>query len=81
MAEFPAPDLEAWRALVEKETKGKQADDLIWESPEGIPIKPLYTAADLEGLAHMQDALPGFAPFLRGPRGSMYTQRPWTVRQ
>ena len=47
MAEFSAPDLDAWRALVEKETKGKPADALTWDSPEGIPIKPLYTAADL----------------------------------
>jgi methylmalonyl-CoA mutase len=53
---------------------------LIWKTPEGIPVKPLYTAADLEGLAELP-SLPGFPPFLRGPRATMYTNRPWTVRQ
>ena len=49
-------------------------------TPEGIPVKPLYTAADLEELENV-DTLPGFAPFMRGPRATMYTGRPWTVRQ
>lgn len=81
MADFPVPDQDAWRALVEKETKGKSAEALGWESPEGLKIAPLYTADDLDGLSHIDGALPGFAPYLRGPRASMYTQRPWTVRQ
>lgn len=81
MADFPKPDLEAWRALAEKETKGKSPEDLSWDSPEDVRIAPLYTADDLEGLSHLEDALPGFAPYLRGPRATMYTQRPWTVRQ
>jgi methylmalonyl-CoA mutase len=75
-----APSRDEWRALVEKETRGKSADDLAWQTPEGIEVKPLYTAADLEGLAHL-DSMPGFAPFTRGPRASMYAGRPWTVRQ
>ena len=74
------PDLEAWTFLVEKETRGRAPADLAWRTPEGIDVKPLYTAADLEGLEHL-DSLPGLAPFVRGPRASMYAGRPWTVRQ
>ena len=76
----PKPDLQAWATLVEKETRGRAPSDLAWRTPEGIDVKPLYTAADLEGLAHL-DSLPGFAPFVRGPRASMYAGRPWTLRQ
>ena len=72
--------LEAWAALVEKETRGHTPSDLAWQAPEGFHVKPLYTAADLEGLEHL-DSLPGFAPFVRGPRASMYTGRSWTLRQ
>ena len=74
------PDLEAWTALVEKETRGRTPTDLSWRTPEGIDVKPLYTAGDLEGLEHL-DSLPGFAPFVRGPRATMYAGRPWTLRQ
>ncbi len=74
------PDLRAWSALVEKETRGRSPHDLAWRTPEGIEVKPLYTAADLEGLEHLE-SLPGFPPFVRGPRASMYTGRPWTLRQ
>ena len=80
MASSVKPDLEAWSALVEEETRGRAPDDLAWQTPEGIGVKPLYTAADLEGLEHL-DSLPGFAPFVRGPRASMYAGRPWTLRQ
>ena len=69
--------VEDWKALAAKEVKGA---DLTWATPEGIAVKPLYTAADLEGLDHT-DSLPGFAPYLRGPRATMYAHRPWTVRQ
>ena len=79
-AEFPTPTVAAWRALAAKELKGGDPDDLVWETPEGIAIKPLYTAADLEGLEHL-GGLPGFAPFTRGPRATMYAGRPWTIRQ
>jgi methylmalonyl-CoA mutase len=71
---------EDWRDLVAKECKGKGPDDLVWKTPEKIPVKPLYTAGDLDGLAHL-DSLPGFVPFVRGPRATMYAGRPWTVRQ
>ena len=74
------PSLDAWAAVVEKETRGRTPADLAWRTPEGIDVKPLYTAEDLEGLEHL-DSLPGFAPFVRGPRATMYTGRPWTLRQ
>ena len=80
MTEFPKRTLDDWQALAEKELRGRAPDDLTWETPEGIPVKPLYTAADLEGL-ECTEALPGFAPFLRGPRATMYANRPWTIRQ
>ncbi|MGJ3260430.1 MAG: methylmalonyl-CoA mutase [Rhodospirillales bacterium] len=80
MADKKTPGMDDWRARAEKELKGKSADDLNWETPEGITVKPLYTAADLEGLEHV-DTLPGFAPYLRGPRATMYANRPWTIRQ
>ena len=69
-----------WQALAEKELRGKAVDGLTWRSPEGIDIKPLYTSADLERLEQV-DTLPGFAPFMRGPRATMYANRPWTIRQ
>ena len=71
---------ESWREMAAKELRGKTPDDLTWQTPEGIAIKPLYTAADLEGLEN-QDNLPGVEPFLRGVRATMYTNRPWTIRQ
>ena len=64
-----------WEALAAKEVKGK---DLTWETPEGIAIKPLYTADDVAGV---NPGLPGFAPFTRGVKATMYAGRPWTVRQ
>src|SRR5438309_2037496 len=69
------PDKRLWEAAASKEVKGK---DLIWHTPEGIEVRPLYTAEDCEGL---DPGLPGFAPFTRGPCASMYTGRPWTIRQ
>jgi len=74
------PDLTDWAALVEKETKGKGPDALTWMTPEGIPVKALYTAEDLEELEHL-GGLPGFPPYTRGPKASMYAGRPWTLRQ
>jgi len=56
------------------------ATGATWDTPEGIPHRGLYAAADLEGIAHL-DGLPGFAPFVRGPYPTMYVQKPWTVRQ
>ncbi|MBL3570877.1 methylmalonyl-CoA mutase [Rhodovulum sulfidophilum] len=69
-----------WAAMAEKELRGKPLDSLTWETPEGIAVKPLYTEADTEGLAHM-GSVPGEAPFTRGPKATMYTGRPWTIRQ
>jgi methylmalonyl-CoA mutase len=81
MAEFPAKTLQDWTKLAEKELGGKAPDEaLLWETPEGIKVKPLYTAADLEAL-ELQGQMPGFPPFLRGPRATMYANRPWTIRQ
>ncbi len=74
-------ELSEWQKLAQKDAgKDVSLNALIWETPEGIAIKPLYTAEDLEGLEHV-DTLPGIAPFVRGPRATMYTVRPWTVRQ
>jgi len=73
-------DLEAWEQQVGKDLKGRSPDDLIWEAPEGVQVKPLYTAEDLERI-EFTNTLPGLAPFLRGPRATMYANRPWTIRQ
>ncbi|MFF3773355.1 methylmalonyl-CoA mutase [Streptomyces sp. NPDC002232] len=66
-----------WRAAVKKAAGG---DDLLWETPEGIAVKPLYTGQDLEGLDFL-DTRPGMAPYLRGPYPTMYVNQPWTIRQ
>ncbi|KRB61260.1 methylmalonyl-CoA mutase [Rhizobium sp. Root708] len=68
-----------WQTLAERELK-TSPDTLVWETPEGIAVKPLYAQADTENLPHM-GSLPGLAPFTRGPRATMYAGRPWTIRQ
>ena len=80
MADTTKPTYADWQKLAAKELGDKPADAIAWTSPEGLKIKPLYTAADLEGLEHV-DSLPGFAPYLRGIRATMYANRPWTIRQ
>jgi methylmalonyl-CoA mutase len=80
MSKGAPADLERWRALVKDELRGKDAETLAVTTPDGLRIKPLYTAADLEGL-ECADTLPGAFPFLRGPRATMYANRPWTLRQ
>jgi methylmalonyl-CoA mutase len=80
VADEQNPSLEAWSALAEKELRGRSIEDLNWQTPEGIGVKPLYTAADVQDLPHM-DGLPGIAPYARGPKATMYAGRPWTVRQ
>jgi methylmalonyl-CoA mutase len=75
-----AADLAAWEEAAREELRGQDPSSLVWETPEGIPLKPLYTAADLASLEHI-DSLPGLWPFLRGPRATMYANRAWTVRQ
>lgn len=68
-----------WQALAEKELKASP-ETLVWKTPEGIDVKPLYTADDLASADHL-DSMPGLAPFTRGPRATMYAGRPWTIRQ
>jgi methylmalonyl-CoA mutase len=80
MTGFPKRTLADWAKLAAKENGGRPAESLAWQTPEGIPVKALYTAEDLAGLGHL-DSLPGLAPFTRGPRATMYAVRPWTVRQ
>jgi len=75
-----AEDLSAWRELASKELQGADPESLIWHTPEGIDVKPLYTGADLDGVSHL-GSLPGLPPFVRGPRATMYANRPWTIRQ
>jgi methylmalonyl-CoA mutase len=72
-------DFEDWNKLAGRELKASP-DDLVWHTPEGIDVKPLYTEADLESVGHL-GTLPGIKPFLRGPRATMYAGRPWTIRQ
>jgi len=69
-----------WEKKVAEELNGEPIDSLIWETLEGIDVKPLYTADDLEEISHL-DSFPGLPPYLRGPRATMYAKRPWTVRQ
>ncbi|MBL0931475.1 MAG: methylmalonyl-CoA mutase [Alphaproteobacteria bacterium] len=80
MADFARPDLAQWEKLASAELKGARSDSLSWTTPEGIKVKPLYTADDLAGLEHL-GGMPGFAPYVRGPRATMYANRPWTIRQ
>ena len=72
--------LSAWASAAAKSAPEGNLGALNWVTPEGITIKPLYTAADLTGLHHA-DSLPGFAPYVRGPQATMYAVRPWTIRQ
>jgi methylmalonyl-CoA mutase len=78
----PTPDdaLAAWRERATAELRGTPPSELEVTTPEQVTVKPLYTAADLDGVDHL-GSLPGEAPFVRGPRATMYTNRPWTVRQ
>src|SRR5262245_12364584 len=73
-------DLDAWRELAREELGGRDPEELVWTTPEGLRLRPLYTAADLEALEGC-DTIPGSPPFLRGPRATMYANRPWTIRQ
>ena len=80
MTESKKPSLDDWAVRAVEEMKGRDVDELVWPTPEGIDVKALYSAEDLEGLESL-GGLPGFAPFLRGPRATMYAGRPWTLRQ
>jgi len=79
MTDFPKRTLAEWEKLSAKELGTADTSSLTWDTPEGIAVKPLYTAADTAGLE--TDTLPGFAPYTRGVRGTMYANRPWTIRQ
>ncbi|MCD9623359.1 methylmalonyl-CoA mutase [Rhabdothermincola salaria] len=78
-SETAAPTLDDWRAAASKDLKGADPSTLVTTTPEGIEVKPLYTAEDVAELS--TDTLPGFAPFTRGVRATMYTGRAWTLRQ
>jgi len=82
---FPARTIEDWSRLAQTELRGKPVETLDWATAEGIRVKPLYTAEDLAAIEHvgveLRDLMPGFPPYLRGPRATMYANRPWTIRQ
>ncbi|KAJ02718.1 methylmalonyl-CoA mutase [Sulfitobacter mediterraneus] len=71
---------ETWRSTAEAELRGRSVDDLTWNTLEGIPVQPIYTAEDLDGVDHL-GSIPGSAPFTRGVKATMYAGRPWTIRQ
>jgi methylmalonyl-CoA mutase len=78
MAEHP--EKQKWIDLAKKESKGKPPEALDWATPEGITVKALYTAEDVEGKPNV-NTLPGLPPYVRGPKATMYAGRPWTIRQ
>ena len=78
--EFDAASLADWQTAAAKSAPAGNVEALTWHTPEGLALKPLYTAADTADLPHA-DTLPGFEPYLRGPQATMYAVRPWTIRQ
>ncbi|KZZ61265.1 methylmalonyl-CoA mutase [Oleiphilus sp. HI0125] len=80
MTEKKTLKLDEWEALATKQMKGMNPEEMTWMSPEGVPVKVLYTADDTKGLEHI-DSLPGMEPYMRGPMATMYAGRPWTIRQ
>ncbi len=81
MTNFSKPsNLADWQKAAAKSAPNGDVNALNWQTPDGITVKPLYTAADTADLPHT-DSLPGFAPYLRGPQATMYAVRPWTIRQ
>ncbi|MBS3018499.1 Methylmalonyl-CoA mutase [Comamonas sp. PE63] len=78
--EFAPADLQAWNKAANKAAPGGDINNLNWVTPDGITVKPLYTAEDTEDLP-FTNTLPGFAPYIRGPQATMYAGRPWTIRQ
>jgi len=73
-------NMKKWKETAIKELKGRPMEALDWETPEGITVKPIYTAEDLEGLDTV-NTLSGLPPYLRGPSATMYANQPWTIRQ
>lgn len=80
MTDSSKPNLSEWAALATKQMKGVSPDEMDWHTPEGVPVKVLYTQADTKDLPNT-DTLPGMAPYVRGPMATMYAGRPWTIRQ
>ena len=78
--EFQPVSMDAWRKAAARSAPGGNVEALNWTTPDGIVVKPLYTAADTANLQNA-DTLPGFEPYLRGPQATMYAVRPWTIRQ
>ena len=78
--EFKSASLADWQKAAAKSAPGGDVNALNWHTPDGIIVKPLYTAEDVAGLPHTH-TLPGFEPFIRGPQATMYAVRPWTIRQ
>jgi len=79
-SEFKPATLADWQAAAAKSLKGASPEQLNWHTPEGLTVKPLYTAEDTQSLPYT-NTLPGFEPFIRGPQATMYAVRPWTIRQ
>ncbi len=77
---FNPASLDAWGQSAAKSAPGGDVDALNWQTPDGISVKPLYTAEDIKDLPYT-NTLPGFEPFIRGPQATMYAVRPWTIRQ
>ena len=75
-----SPNLQDWKKAATRSAPDGNLDQLNWVTPDGITVKPLYTAEDLQALTHT-NKLPGFVPFVRGPQATMYAVRPWTIRQ
>ena len=71
---------QAWAELATKELRGRPLEDLTWQTLEGIPVQPIYTAEDVKDLPALNE-MPGFGPFTRGVKATMYAGRPWTIRQ
>ena len=80
MAKSPKKTVDDWQTVARQELGGAALDSLTWQTPEGIAVKPLYTHADLAGIP-WRDQAPGLPPFVRGPKATMYANRPWTIRQ
>jgi methylmalonyl-CoA mutase len=77
---YAVPGVDAWAKSAARSAPEGDVNRLNWQTPEGLTVKPLYTAQDVQGLAHA-NTLPGFEPFIRGPQATMYAARPWTIRQ
>ena len=76
----PARRAREWKQRAARELRADDTGSIEWLTPEGIRVKPVYSADDLDEIAHL-DSMPGFPPFTRGPKATMYAGRPWTIRQ